>query len=207
MHSPASLHLAFLPLKWHDPQVCLIQCLSDPIISQTCHKILTWPRHLLVIFLYLVWLSFCSSLLWKLRDNSREEFAVLSVKPWSAVVKIPIYLTWAISNDLMFQPKTWTIRWIPGKSLSWCLHFTHKRSQPFFIFEGKLKVLEAFPKPLKDSYKQTNKQNVWIQRNPDFSNVQGKWKLVLITGSSKTRRFYKKTPIYHLELGRRSSYS
>ena len=104
MHSPASLHLAFLPLKWHDPQVCLIQCLSDPIISQTCHKILTWPRHLLVIFLYLVWLSFCSSLLWKLRDNSREEFAVLSLKPWSDVVKIPIYLTWTISNDLMFQP-------------------------------------------------------------------------------------------------------
>ena len=62
----------------------------------------------------------------------------------------------------------------------------------FLFLKGKLKVLEAFPKPLKDSYEQTNKQNVWIQRNPDFSNVQGKWKLVLITGSSKTRRFYKK---------------
>ena len=157
MHSPASLHLAFLPLKWHDPQVCLIQCLSDPIISQTCHKILTWPRHLLVIFQYLVWLSFCSSLLWKLRDNSREEFAVLSLKPWSDVVKIPIYLTWTISNDLMFQPKTWTIRWIPGKSLSWCLHFTHKRSQPFFIFEGKTESFGSVSKATK-GFLQTNKQ-------------------------------------------------
>ena len=115
------------------------------------------PRHLLVIFLYLVWLSFCSSLLWKLRDNSREEFAVLSLKPWSAVVKIPIYLTWAISNDLMFQPKTWTIRWIPGKSLSWCLHFTHKRSQPFFIFEGKTESFGSVSKATK-GFLQKNKQ-------------------------------------------------
>ena len=28
----------------------------------------------------------------------------------------------------------------------------------FLFLKGKLKVLEAFPKPLKDSYKQTNKQ-------------------------------------------------
>ena len=207
MHSPASLHLAFLPLKWHDPQVCLIQCLSDPIISQACHKILTWPRHLLVIFLYLVWLSFCSSLLWKLRDNSREEFAVLSLKPWSAVVKIPIYLTWAISNDLMFQPKHGSYAESLKRAFPRVSTLLTNGASRFLFLKGKLKVLEAFPKPLKDSYKQTNKQNLWIQRNPDFSNVQGKWKLVLITGSSKTRRFYKKTPIYHLELGRRSSYS
>ena len=45
------------------------------------------------------------------RKQSREKFAVLFLKPWSDVVKIPIYLTRAISNDLMFQPlKTWTIR-------------------------------------------------------------------------------------------------
>ena len=31
MHSLASLHLASLRLKWHDPQVCAVQCLSDPI--------------------------------------------------------------------------------------------------------------------------------------------------------------------------------
>ena len=93
----------------------------------------------------------------KSRDNSREEFAVLSLKPWSAVVKIPIYLTWAISNDLMFQPKTWTIRWIPGKSLSWCLHFTHKRSQPFFIFEGKIESFGSVSKATK-GFLRTNKQ-------------------------------------------------
>ena len=91
------------------------------------------------------------------RQQSREKFAVLSLKPWSDVVKIPIYLTWAISNDLMFQPKTWTIRWIPGKSLSWCLHFTHKRSQPFFIFEGKIESFGSVAKATKE-FLQTNKQ-------------------------------------------------
>ena len=96
------------------------------------------------------------------RKQSREKFAVLFLKPWSDVVKIPIYLTRAISNDLMFQPlKTWTIRWIPEKSLSWFLHFTHKRGQPFFLSEGKIESFGSVAKENKEflqTNKQTNKQ-------------------------------------------------
>ena len=56
------------------------------------------------------------------RQWSREKFAILSLKPW-LYVRILIYRTWAISDDLIFQPKH--------------DHWTHKRSQPFFILEGK----------------------------------------------------------------------
>ena len=56
------------------------------------------------------------------RQWSCENFAILSLKPW-LYVRILIYRTCAISNDLIFQPKH--------------DHWTHKRSQPFFIFEGK----------------------------------------------------------------------
>ena len=92
------------------------------------------------------------------RQQSREKFAVLSLKPWSDVVKIPIYLTWAISNDLMFQPKHGPYaeslkRAFPGFSTL----LTNGASR-FLFLKGKLKVLEALPKPLKNSYKQTNKQ-------------------------------------------------
>ena len=41
MYSPASLHLASLPLKWHDPQVCAIQCLSDSIHRTVTTHVLT----------------------------------------------------------------------------------------------------------------------------------------------------------------------
>ena len=92
------------------------------------------------------------------RQQSREKFAVLSLKPWSDVVKIPIYLTWAISYDLMFQPKHGPYaeslkRAFPGFSTL----LTNGASR-FLFLKGKLKVLEALPKPLKNSYKQTNKQ-------------------------------------------------
>ena len=56
------------------------------------------------------------------RQWSCENFAILSLKPW-LYVRILIYRTCAISNDLIFQPKH--------------DHWTHKLSQPFFIFEGK----------------------------------------------------------------------
>ena len=92
------------------------------------------------------------------RQQSREKFAVLFLKPWRDVVKIPIYLTWAISNDLMFQPKQGPYaeslkRAFPGFSTL----LTNGASR-FLFLKGKLKVSEALPKPLKNSYKQTNKQ-------------------------------------------------
>ena len=92
------------------------------------------------------------------RQQSREKFPVLSLKPWSDVVKIPSYLTWAISYDLMFQPKHGPYaeslkRAFPGFSTL----LTNGASR-FLFLKGKLKVLEALPKPLKNSYKQTNKQ-------------------------------------------------
>ena len=92
------------------------------------------------------------------RQQSREKLAVLSLNPWSDEVKIPIHLTWAISNDLMFQPKHGPYaeslkRAFPGFST-----LLTKGASRFLFLKGKLKVLEALPKPLKNSYKQTNKQ-------------------------------------------------
>ena len=51
-------------------------------------KILTWLQGFLVIFLYLVWFSLCSSLFWELRDK----FAILTLKLRSHVT-IFIYRT------------------------------------------------------------------------------------------------------------------
>ena len=46
-----------------------LQVAYDQIAHVRYIKILTQLRHFLVIFLYLVWFSLCSFLLWKLRDN------------------------------------------------------------------------------------------------------------------------------------------
>ena len=93
------------------------------------------------------------------RQQSREKFAVLSVKPWSDVVKIPFYLTWAIRYDLMFQPKHGPYaeslkRAFPGFSTL----LTNGASR-FFIFEGKIESFGSVTKATKE-FLQTNKQNL-----------------------------------------------
>ena len=44
----------------------------------------------MVIFLYLVWFSWCSSLFWELRDQESRKVAILSLKPRSHDVRILI---------------------------------------------------------------------------------------------------------------------
>ena len=122
------------------------------------------------------------------RQQRREKFAVLSLKPWSDVVKIPIYLTWAISNDLMFQPKHGPYaeslkRAFPGFST-----LLTKGGSRFLFLKGKLKVLEALPKPLKNSYKQTNKQTNRTYEYNGFFDPPREMKIVL-----KNRQFENST--------------
>ena len=91
------------------------------------------------------------------RQQSREKFPVLSLKPWSDVVKIPIYLTWAISYDLTFQPKHGPYAESLKRAFSGFSTLLTNGASRFLFLKGKLKVLEALPKPLKNSYKQTNR--------------------------------------------------
>ena len=66
-----------------------------------------------------------------------------------------------------------------------------------------MKALEALPKPLKDSYKQTTERKNTVK--VEFSMEM---KIGLISRKfENSKACYRITPIYHLELGWRLDYS
>ena len=143
------------------------------------------------------------------RQQSGEKVAILSLKPWSNVVKLPIHRAWTISNDLMFQQKRGPYaeslkRTFPGVST-----FSKTESVVLYFWVGKMKALEVLPKPLKDSYKQTNKQTERMN-TVEFRFFEPPREMKFGLKSWKfqnSKACYKITPIYHLGLHWRLDYS
>ena len=101
---------------------------------------------------------------------------------------------------MMFQPKHGPYaeslkRAFPGVSTL----LTNGASR-FLFLKGKLRVLEALPKPLT----QTERMNTMESR---FFEPPREMKIGLKSRKLENSKVLYKTPIYHLELERRSGYS